>query len=192
MDETRSSSANRPRSLAPGEAASCPLSDPTPSALGKLEQDPEIPRPHNPRTPVEPWLQREPIPQSIKEELIRKAEAERAAFIQDVLAAPRRTLWRLVRSPKPAIGERNARLLGSDHDRGLCEARVDREQARGLLPAAVFALPNVILGRRRASSVEPAAATEAADIPSPATDQSGETRRRARSLSLGLAAQGNR
>src|SRR5258708_3380103 len=136
------------------------------------------------RPRVTPWITRDRIPKAVGEAATRQAAAEGAAVIQHVLAAPLRGLLQLAHPPGPAIGERRTGLLGPDHERTLSAAIAERERARAQLLATVFALPGLILGRRRVSapgSVAPGsamqrpAATEGTSIPSPAIDRSGET-----------------
>jgi hypothetical protein len=115
------------------------------------EQRADIDRLCEPRMPVTPWIARDPIPYAIKEAIRRRAEAERTAFIHDVVALPFRSLCRLALPSKAAAVERRSLLLGPDHDRTLREAMLDRERARGQLLAAIFALPVLILGRWRST-----------------------------------------
>ncbi len=175
MDQFRNSSAGRPRSLSPGGATGGAASDPAATAIGTIAPV-GVPHPHKQRPDIKPWIRRDPIPQSVKEEVIRKAKAERVAFVQHVVAAPFRMLWRLTRSPQRASDGGNASPLVSEQDRIVRAAKIDRERARGQLLATVFALPNAILGRRRAASGERAAAVDGAGIASPVSDRSAETR----------------
>ncbi len=129
MDQFRNSDAGRPRSLSPGGATGGAASDPAATAIGTMAPV-GVPRPHKQRPDIKPWILRDPIPQSVKEEVIRKAKAERVAFVQHVVAAPFRMLWRLTRSPQRASDGGNASRL-AERDPGPPPRRVGGTRGGG-------------------------------------------------------------